>query len=102
MQKECINCDLNQVKKICKILNYNFDQEKQLTDLVKQELEDCTKKLQELQVILDASNSARVEVNDRVYSGTRICIADVSMGVKDTVHYCKFVKSQGDVKMVGL
>ncbi len=41
MQKECINCDLNQVKKICKILNYNFDQEKQLTDLVKQELEDC-------------------------------------------------------------
>ncbi len=41
MQKECINCDLNQVKKICKILNYNFDQEKKLTDLVKQELEDC-------------------------------------------------------------
>ena len=65
-------------------------------------MEDCTKKLQELQVILDASNSARVEVNDRVYAGTRICIADVSMVVKDTVHYCKFVKSQGDVKMVGL
>lgn len=68
----------------------------------RQELEDCTKKLQELQTILDASSNARVEVNDRVYAGTRICIADVSMIVKDTVHYCKFVKSQGDVKMIGL
>ncbi len=68
----------------------------------RQEIETGMRKLQEMQVLLDKSGSARVEVNDRVYAGTRICIADVSMIVKDTMHYCKFVKSQGDVKMVGL
>lgn len=68
----------------------------------RQDLEECMAKLQELQSVLDKGDSARVEVNDRVYAGTRICIADVSMIVKDTMHYCKFVKSQGDVKMVGL
>lgn len=68
----------------------------------RQDLEECMKKVQEIQVLLDKSDNARVEVHDRVYTGTRICIADVSMIVKDTMHYCKFVKSQGDVKMVGL
>ena len=56
MQKECINCDLNQVKKICKILNYNFDQEKQLTDLVKQELEDCDMSLTNPEVMGKLNN----------------------------------------------
>ena len=68
----------------------------------RQEIEVGMRKLQEMQIVLDKSDSARVEVNDRVYAGTRICIADVSMIVKDTMHYCKFVKSQGDVKMAGL
>ena len=68
----------------------------------RQEIEAGMRKLQDMQILLDKSSSARVEVNDRVYAGTRICIADVSMIVKDTMHYCKFVKSQGDVKMVGL
>lgn len=68
----------------------------------RQEIEKGMRKLHEMQIALDKSGSARVEVNDRVYAGTRICIADVSMIVKDTMHYCKFVKAQGDVKMVGL
>ncbi len=99
---------LSMAQKLNQGVKFNPEQLKNIREMVeadkkkKQELEDCTKKLQELQVILDASNNARVEVNDRVYAGTRICIADVSMVVKDTVHYCKFVKSQGDVKMVGL
>ena len=60
------------------------------------------KEMQSLQTILDESANARVEVTGEVFSGTRICIADVSMVVKNSMSYCKFVKSQGDVKMTAL
>lgn len=68
----------------------------------RQDLEECMKKMQEIQALLDKSDNARVEVQDRVYAGTRVCIGDVSMVVRDTMHYCKFVKAQGDVKSAGL
>ena len=67
-----------------------------------QEQEDCMKEMQSLQAILDESANARVEVTGEVFGGTRICIADVSMVVKNSMNYCKFIKSQGDVKMVAL
>ena len=67
-----------------------------------QEQETCMKEMQSLQTILDESANARVEVTGEVFSGTRICIADVSMVVKNSMSYCKFVKSQGDVKMTAL
>ena len=66
------------------------------------EQEDCMKEMQSLQAILDESANARVEVTGEVFGGTRICIADVSMVVKNSMNYCKFIKSQGDVKMVAL
>ena len=55
-----------------------------------------------LQQLLDESAAAKIEVTGEVFGGTRICIADVSMVVKNSMTYCKFVKSQGDVKMVSL
>lgn len=66
------------------------------------EMENDMKEMQTLQVLLDASANARVEVTGEVFGGTRICIADVSMVVKDSMSYCKFIKSQGDVKMTAL
>lgn len=99
---------LSTAQKLSQGVKFNPEQLKNIREMMdadkkkKQELDECTRKLQELQAALDASSNAKVEVNDRVYAGTRICIADVSMIVKDTVHYCKFVKSQGDVKMIGL
>lgn len=68
----------------------------------KQEMETALKEMERLQVILDESAAAKVEVTGEVYSGTKICIADVSMIVKNPMTYCKFIKSQGDVKMVAL
>ena len=68
----------------------------------KQEMEDAIKEIERLQVILDESAAAKVEVTGEVFSGTKICIADVSMIVKSPMTYCKFIKSQGDVKMVAL
>jgi len=55
-----------------------------------------------LQAILDASSNAKVEVSGEVFAGTKICIGDVSMVVKNSMKFCKFVKQQGDVKMTAL
>lgn len=68
----------------------------------KEEQEKCAEEMEALQVMLDETASARVEVTGEVFSGTRICIADVSMVVKESMTYCKFIKSQGDVKMTAL
>lgn len=68
----------------------------------KQEMEESLKEIERLQMILDESAAAKVEVTGEVFSGTKICIADVSMIVKSPMTYCKFIKSQGDVKMVAL
>ena len=68
----------------------------------KQEMEEALKEMEGLQQLLDESAAAKIEVTGEVFGGTRICIADVSMVVKNSMTYCKFVKSQGDVKMVSL
>lgn len=45
---------------------------------------------------------ACIIVRGSVYPGTRICIGDVSMTVQKESHYCRFVKSRGDVKLTGI
>lgn len=75
-----------------------LEQEKQK----KQEQETWLKEMESLQLLLDGSAAAKVEVTGEVFGGTRICISDVSMVIKNSMKYCKFVKSQGDVKMVAL
>lgn len=44
---------------------------------------------------------AQIKVKGTVYSGTKICIGDVSMVVQKNAHYCRFVRERGDVKMMG-
>lgn len=68
----------------------------------KQELRECAQKMDALQEILNKSDKARIEVTDRVYAGTKICVADAYMIVKDVQHYCRFIKSQGEVKVAAL
>ncbi len=75
-----------------------LEQEKQK----KQEMEAALKEIESLQILLEESASAKVEVTGEVFAGTKICIADVSMVVKNGMKYCKFVKSHGDVKMTAL
>lgn len=52
----------------------------------------------------DNSEAVRgqVIVTGEVYAGTKICISEVSMIVKSTMKYCRFIKEGGDVKMVGI
>mgnify|MGYP004526438537 FL=1 len=67
-----------------------------------QEIEQYLQEMESLQAILDASSNAKVEVSGEVFAGTKICIGDVSMVVKNSMKFCKFVKQQGDVKMTAL
>jgi len=50
----------------------------------------------------EAPNSGAVIVTGDVFPGTRICIGDVSMVVKQGMKYCRFVKQDGEVKMVAI
>lgn len=69
---------------------------------IQQELERDMAELSSLQQVMDESGHARIEVTGEVFSGTKICISDVSMVVKSSMSYCKFIKERGDVKMVPL
>ena len=73
-------------------------QEKQLKEIVANNNEELTG----LQSVLQESSGAKVEVSGEVYAGTKICISDVSLVVKESMRHCKFKKEQGDVKMSAL
>ena len=68
----------------------------------KEEVTSITNRLVELDDILVESQNPSIVVSGEVYPGTRISIMDVSMVVKSTMKYCKFVRLQGDVKMVSI
>lgn len=79
-----------------------FQEMMQQENQKKQEQAEYLNELEKLQLLLDESVSAKVEVTGEVFGGTRICISDVSLVVKNSMKYCKFVKAEGDVKMVAL
>ena len=68
----------------------------------KAEIAQMTEEFDSYQDLIEASKSARIEVSGDVYSGTKICISDVSMVVKNTMSYCRFTKTGGEVKMSSL
>lgn len=68
----------------------------------KANVEAWTEEMDELQEILEKSTASVVEVTGDVYEGTRICISDATLVVKNTMTYCRFRKIDGDVKMTAL
>ncbi len=68
----------------------------------KAEVETLNQQIKELEMSLSASVNAQVIVLGEVHPGTKIGISDVSMIVKSGMKYCRFIKQQGDVKMVGI
>lgn len=98
----------NLTQRISQGMKLRPDQAKNFQEMVarkkqiKESTEAALKELNELQETLSQYATARVEVSGEVFAGTRICIADVSMIVKNSMKYCKFVKAQGDVKMTSL
>ena len=68
----------------------------------KKEIQSATKELEEINELMNISNDAQIVVHDKVYPGTKVIISDVSKIVKTESHYCRFIKSQGDVAIVGM
>lgn len=88
--------------------NLHSDQIKNLQSMaverntLKESIAQAHKELEEIQAAVDSSNLAQIIVTGEVYQGTKIVISDVSMIVKDTIRYCRFVKRQGEVQMTTL
>lgn len=62
----------------------------------------CMEALNKYQAAGDAETQGTVTVTGDVYPGVKICIGDVSMAVKSSMKYCRFIKEAGDVKMVAI
>ena len=70
--------------------------------LKKKGIEAAKKELVQLEELLSVSNEAQIVVKDKVYPGTKIVISDVSRIIKTQAQYCRFIKSKGDVTLVGM
>ena len=66
------------------------------------EMDVLTEEMIDLSELLESECDSKVVVTDTVYPGTKIVISDVSKYIKDKMVHCKFMKSQGDVKMFGI
>jgi len=70
--------------------------------LRKKAMDAALKEMDELQELMNISSEAQIVVKDTVYPGTKIVISDVSRIIKTKAQYCRFIKSQGDVTIVGM
>ncbi len=70
--------------------------------LQKEQLAESESELESIDSVMDTETAAQVRVANEVYPGTKITISDVSLYVHDSYKHCRFIKSQGDVKMTGL
>ena len=68
-------------------------------EVMKQELIVKNARMKELAQIFDPDRKSEVVVTGEVYPGTTIIIGDLSMTVKDSYKYCRFIRYQGEVKM---
>lgn len=82
-----------------------YDNVRGIFDVVREktkEMDELTEEMIELSDLLENECESKVVVSDTVYPGTKIVISDVSKFIKDKMVHCKFMKSQGDVKMFGI
>ncbi len=73
-----------------------------LADTKRKELQEKSRKWEELQTAFEGQNDAYVEVTGEAFPGTVIVIKDVSMSLRSSYQHCRFKRIGGDVKMVGL
>lgn len=67
-----------------------------------QQLKSAEQEFESIDAIMNTETAAQVRVQNEVYPGTKITISDLSMYVNESFKHCKFIKSQGDVKMLSL
>ncbi len=90
------------VKAGVKILPNQLKEFTELGEMVKQQQEQLQKDKAEIDVLkakIEAAGSAVVQCMGTAYPGVIIQISDVSMLIKESFKYCKFVRQGGNVKM---
>lgn len=80
----------------------NIQELSNVITLKKKGIEAARKEMEQLEELMSISNEAQVIVRDKVYPGTKIVISDVSRIIKTQAQYCRFIKSKGDVTIVGM
>ena len=73
-----------------------------LSKIKKREQDELKAEQSDLSKAMEIDKGASIKVSDTVYPGTQIVISDVSKLIKESVQHCKFIKSEGNVKMIGL
>lgn len=68
----------------------------------KDQIRNDTIEITELDILFEKETEATVKVTGVAYPGTRIAIADVSLGLKKEYQYCRFKKQGADVVMVAI
>ncbi len=66
------------------------------------ELKELDVRLEKLHKMMETQKQAEILVNNEMYPGTTIIIGDATKTIHTSYHYCKFVRDQGEVKMVAL
>ena len=80
----------------------NIQELSTVVTLKKKAIDLAMKEMEQLSEMMSISQDAQIVVKDKVYPGTKIVISDVSRIMKTQAQYCRFIKSQGDVTIVGM
>lgn len=71
-----------------------------LIDEKKTELERLNTRMQALQEMMESREDARVVINEQIYPNTTIVIGGATRLLQDNYRYCKFMREDGEVRMV--
>lgn len=82
--------------------NKTFQDMSQAANQLLEQREDNLIELDDIKDALSSDTVSQLIVKDVVYSGTKICINDVSLTLKADYKFCRFIKDRGDVKMVSI
>ncbi len=78
---------------------------KSVTVLVQEktdEVEQANMRLEKLRDLMDVQKQAEVVVNEQIYPNTTIVIGEINRVIQQNYRYCKFIREDGEIRMVGL
>lgn len=66
------------------------------------EIEQVNVRLDKLRSMMETQKQAEVVVNEQIYPNVTIVIGETSRVIQQNYRYCKFIREEGEIRMVGL
>lgn len=66
------------------------------------EIEQINVRLEKLRDMMEIQKQAEVVVSEQIYPNTTIIIGEASRMIQQNYRYCKFIREEGEIRMVGL